>query len=148
MTLLETVVRDRCGVHAARLLRIIMQVCKGDALLFFLRGVLGVSCCWFFFYYCGFLFAIETALNPLRKKKWKHEVFGTMDSSALRPSAAPRCACPCPAPFHPMLSGVAVGFAGEIKPFAPCFSRYSMLRAGYVQCLEVSKGAEVTNSKK
>jgi hypothetical protein len=26
--------------------------------------------------------------------------------------------------------------------------RYAMLRAGYVQCLEVSKGAEVTNSKK
>jgi hypothetical protein len=47
-----------------------------------------------------------------------------------------------------MLSDVAVEFAGEIKPFVLCFFRYSMLRAGYVQCLEVSKGAEVTNSKK
>ena len=34
MALLETVVRDRCGVHAARLLRIIMQVCRATALMF------------------------------------------------------------------------------------------------------------------
>lgn len=58
MALLETVVRDRCGVHAARLLRIIMQVCRATALMFD-----AASCCLFSFLQLFFLRVRTLAQN-------------------------------------------------------------------------------------
>lgn len=123
-------VRDRCGIHAARLLRIIMQVICVNV-VFDLSHTYSVG-------------NVSEGCSPkhivtARKQKMKMETRSVWDYGLASPKTIGRPAL----------------YALECQPPASRLNfsrdgahRYSMLRAGYVQCLEVSKGAEVTNSKR
>jgi hypothetical protein len=80
MALLETIVRDRCGVHAARLLRIIMQVCARWRLMLAL-----------FFFAIVVLLRIHSRSDPNRNfQKMKMETRSVWDYGLVSPKTIGR----------------------------------------------------------